>query len=73
MKKNLTLSADETLLQRARDKARKHRTTLNALFRAWLVRYVERDRTVENYTELMARLDYANAGRSFSRDEMNER
>jgi hypothetical protein len=73
MKKNVTLSAEASLIEHARDKARKQRTTLNALFREWLGHYVERDRAVEGYAELMARLAYADPGRSFTRDEMNER
>jgi predicted transcriptional regulator len=73
MRKNVTLSADESLIQRARDKARRHRTTLNALFRDWLRRYVDRDQATNGYDELMARLRYARPGRTFTRDEMNER
>ncbi|MCZ6792664.1 MAG: hypothetical protein O7J95_03515 [Planctomycetota bacterium] len=71
--KNITLSADEDLIRRAREKARKQRTTLNGLFRSWLARYVGRGRTASKYEELMERLSYAGSGKSFSRDELNER
>ena len=39
--KNITLSADETLIQRARLVARARETTLNAAFREWLEQYAE--------------------------------
>ena len=70
--KNITLSADEELIQSAREKARKERTTLNGLFRKWLSRYVGRVHAETEYAELMERLSYARSGRSFSRDELNE-
>ena len=73
MRKNLTLSADESLIERARDRAREERTTLNALFREWLTRYANRDRHSEDYASLMQRLRYARPGRRFTREEMNER
>ena len=34
--KNITLSADEHLIELAREEARVRKTTLNALFREWL-------------------------------------
>lgn len=34
--KNITLSADESLIELAREEARARKTTLNALFREWL-------------------------------------
>lgn len=73
MLKNITLSAEETLIQQARDQARKQKTTLNQLFRDWLKRYTQTDRAKESYTELMQQLGYANSGQKFTRDEMNER
>jgi hypothetical protein len=71
--KNITLSANEKLIEEAREKARRHRTTLNALFREWLASYVRRGRCGSEYPELMGRLSYARPGRTFSRDELNER
>ena len=73
MRKNVTLSAEESLIQRDRDRAREQRTTLNALFREWLTRYANRDRGSDDYARLMKRLRYARPGRSFTREEMNER
>jgi len=40
---------------------------------AWLARYVAQDEAPPRYEELMERLAYARAGRSFSRDELNGR
>ena len=71
--KNITLSADETLIQKAREKALKENATLNQRFREWLNRYVAQDHVGNEYQELMKSLSYAKPGRKFSREEMNER
>ena len=73
MLKNITLSADEQLIKKAREKARRENTTLNENFRQWLKRYVMSDQEQFNYDELMESLNYVNPGRKFSRDELNER
>ena len=73
MLKNVTLSAEDRLIRRARETAIREKTTLNALFRQWLARYVGRDRAAVDYQALMERLSYAHAGRTFTRDELNER
>ncbi len=73
MLKNVTLSTEDWLIVRAREKAVRERTTLNALFRQWLARYVGQDRAVEDYKTLMESLSHVRAGRSFTRDELNER
>ena len=73
MLKNITLSAEEALIQRARRRAMAENTTLNELFRAWLGRYVAQSETVDQYEALMTRLDHVKAGGKFSRDEMNAR
>jgi hypothetical protein len=71
--KNITLSGDESLIQQAREKARRENTTLNKVFREWLSRYVGRNGGQEEYRSLMRRLSYATPGRHFNRDELNER
>jgi len=72
--KNITLSADERLIEQARDTARARKTTLNAEFRKWLEDYTGRARWVEEYDALMKRLSYVRTGgRAFTREEMNER
>ena len=79
MLKNITLSADEALIREARRQAALHNTTLNELFREWLVGYVERGDTqarqqaLVDYDELMRRLSHIDAGRKFTREELNER
>ena len=73
MAKNITLSADDTLLKRAREKARRENTSLNRLFRGWIRKYVNRDHIDTEYDLLMQSLSEVRAGRKFSRDEMNER
>jgi hypothetical protein len=71
--KNITLSADEDLIEQARIVARSRRKTLNAAFREWLVQFTSRPGSVREIDTLMRRLQHVRAGRHFSRDEMNER
>lgn len=71
--KNITLSADEDLVERARSIARSQRRTLNAAFREWLLEFTAREGNVQDYHALMKSLSGVNAGRRFTRDEMNER
>ena len=71
--KNITLSADEDLIERSRLRAKREKTTLNAVFRQWLERYAGRESSASDFGELMERLSYARSGGSFTRDEMNER
>lgn len=73
MKKNITFSADEEIIQQARRLAAAQNSTLNELFRSWLERYVTQSSAASQYELLMARLDHVEAGRRFSREEMNER
>ncbi len=73
MLKNITLSAETNLIVKARKKAQREHTTLNAQFRQWLNRYVSRDLKASDYENLMDSLSYANPGQQFTRDEMNER
>lgn len=73
MLQNITLSAEKTLIERARRRARLQKTTLNAEFRRWLVQYVETPQTGADFSALMDRLSYAKPGQSFTRDELNER
>jgi hypothetical protein len=73
MLKNITLSADEELIARAREEAEARGTTLNSEFRAWLADYVERERAAQGYRELMVRLEHARPGRKFTREDLNAR
>ena len=71
--KNITLSADETLIEQARPVAREQRTTLNAAFRQWFAEFTARQASKEDFDDLMKRLRYVKIDRKFTRDEMNER
>ncbi len=72
--KNITLSADEKLIEDVRKLAVRNGTTLNNMFRDWLRQQSAQDRiTPERFRELMDRLSYVRAGRKFTREEMNER
>jgi hypothetical protein len=73
MLKNITLSADQVMIERARRRAEAKNTTLNEEFRRWLAQYVESPHTVSDLSDLMNRFDYAKPGKSFTRDDMNER
>jgi predicted transcriptional regulator len=71
--KNITLSADEDLIERARLIARGQRRTLNDAFRQWLAQFAQTTGDAQNFDALMQRLQGVDAGRSFSREELNER
>lgn len=70
---NITLSADKNLIELAREKAVKENSTLNAQFNDCLERYVSNDRKLIDYDSLMKQLAYAQPGKKFFRNEMNER
>jgi hypothetical protein len=71
--KNVTLSADADLIEQARLVARSQQKTLNAAFREWLVQFTARSGSRREVESLMKRLRHVDAGRHFTRDEMNER
>jgi hypothetical protein len=71
--KNITLSADEQLIEQARLLAKSRHKTLNAIFREWLEQLTAQTGGAQEFDALMKRLKHVQAGRGFSRDEMNER
>ena len=71
--KNITFSADQDLLEKARAVARSQRRTLNAAFREWLEQFTAKEGNVQDFDALMRQLAKIDAGRRFTRDEMNER
>jgi hypothetical protein len=71
--KNITFSADEKLIEKARLKAAKEKTTLNQRFRDWLSSYAQQSNIGANYKKMMNDLEHVNSGGKFTRDEMNER
>ncbi len=50
--KNVTLSAEDHLIEQARELARANHTTLNQAFRDWLQSYVHRESAAEELTPL---------------------
>lgn len=73
MLRNITLSAEEDLISRARERARRQHGSLNEAFRRWLAHYAAGAQPSDTYDELMRRLAHVRSGRAFSREEMNER
>jgi len=73
MTKNITLSADEKLIERARQRAALENRSLNDAFREWMEQWTCNIEPGARYEDLMSRLDKIDSGRKFSRDEMNER
>ena len=73
MKRNITFSAEEELITRAREKAVLQKTTLNVVFRRWLKQYAERGRVAEEIDMLMESMDYTYSGKKFTREDLNER
>ena len=72
--KNITLSADENLIEAARRRAAAQKTTLNAQFRLWLEDYVgpewQAAQAMQTIRELRGKL---RVRRKYTREEMNER
>ncbi|HTZ60930.1 MAG TPA: hypothetical protein VMB49_22630 [Acidobacteriaceae bacterium] len=71
--KNITLSADEDLIERARSIARSQNKTLNTVFREWLEHFTASSGDTKSFDAMMRRLKYVDSGGRFSRDEMNAR
>ena len=72
--KNITLSADENLIEAARRRAVAEHTTLNEQFRLWLKNYVRREQQAAEAMRVMRELQgKLRIGRKLTRDEMNER
>lgn len=72
--KNITFSADERLIEAARQRARDQNTTLNEEFRRWLENYTEADERLKRMDDTMRELaGKLRVGRKLTREEMNER
>jgi hypothetical protein len=72
--KNITLSADEKVIEAARERARTEHTSLNEQFRRWLADYAQTRERMQRYDDLMAKLrGQLKVRRKLTRDEMNER
>jgi len=73
MKKNITFSAEGMIIQLAQKKASSENTTLNTLFRLWLKNYINLSDSKSRFDKIMKKVEYTKPGRSFTREEMNER
>lgn len=73
--KNITLSADETLIEAARRRAARENTTLNAQFRQWLAEYTTSYRRAEKAMAVIRDLQktFEIGGSLPNRDELNRR
>ena len=72
VRQKTTFNADRSCVKLAREEVESQNTTLAELFHGWLKRIAGRVRA-RKYRALMNELRYADAGRKFTRDEMNER
>lgn len=73
---NLTLSLDDSVLQQAREAALRDRTSVNALVRDFLSRYVDAKRRrfeVLDALDAIAARSNSRSDQSWSRDELHER
>ena len=73
MKQNITLSAEQGIIDAARKRANAEGTSLNQVFRRWISAYAQSNVSQESYNQLMSRLIHAAPGKTFTRDELNER
>jgi hypothetical protein len=72
--KNITLSADESLIEAARSRAREEQTTLNEQFRRWLADYAQTRGRLDRYDAVVQELrGQLKEGRRLGREAMNER
>ena len=75
--KNITFSAQEESIEKARKVAFLQHRTLNELFREWLDGIDESTNGNDNNTKIFANLweqtNYLRVGKKVSREEMNER
>jgi hypothetical protein len=71
--KNITLSAEDNLIEQARLIARARHKTLNTVFREFLEQFTRQEGSAQDYSALMDSLSHVSAGAKFTRDEMNAR
>lgn len=73
--KKITFSADDSLIEAARERARSENSTLNEEFRRWLAEYSRLDEQAELALQTISdlRTRIKSGVRRFTREEMNER
>ncbi|HVC36333.1 MAG TPA: hypothetical protein VNE40_02730 [Candidatus Dormibacteraeota bacterium] len=75
--KNITLSANEEAIETARKVASQNHSTLNEMFREWLIDVNKKQAVDEDVASkleaLWKRTNYLRVGKKLSREEMHER
>ena len=71
--KNITLSAEEHLIEQARLVAQSQHKTLNAAFREWLEQYASQAGAGAAVGALMRRLRHVRSAGPYTREQLNER
>lgn len=72
--KNITFTAEEDLIQAAREQAAAEGSSLNEQFRRWLEQYARKRQAAKALESIDRMRAYVRTGgRKFTRDEMNER
>ena len=72
--RNIPLTADESLIEAARERALTEPPTLNEQFGRWLAEYVSTRERIHQYDAVMAKLRrQLKVGQNLFRDEMNVR
>jgi hypothetical protein len=72
MTRNITFSADESVIVQAREKARREHRTLNDVFREWLAQYSGTGNRA-TLSEFRNRWKDVKIGGPYSREDMNAR
>jgi hypothetical protein len=74
--KNITLSAQDDLIDKARRTAANRNSSLNLMFREWLEgldNSQQQGNEEDRLKDLWKKTSYARVGKKLSREEMNER
>jgi hypothetical protein len=72
--KKITFRAEEELIEKAREVARRRGTTLNTAFQEWLVEFTERAKAADEAMKVIEKLGRrVRVKPPYTRDEMNER
>mgnify|MGYP003471677457 CR=1 FL=1 len=72
--RDIIFSAEEALIEAARQRARRDHTTLNEAFRGWLAEYARPRERMQRYDEVMSSLRGGlKVGRKLTRETRNGR
>jgi len=71
MRRNITFRAERELIEKARRRAQRNHTSLNAEFLRWLQQYAGTPHTAVDVEKLLENYRYVVPGRKYTRDEMN--